>query len=113
MSEIKPRMVNGEAICTYDCPSSFEAPGPCRRCRHRYQYADAGSTCWPYYRARTAELEAENEWLRKDGEKLTDDFWNERARVKAAEAELAKVPGRMQELRRNVKVEVQGCSRSS
>ena len=55
MTEIKPRMrrLDGEAVCDAECPSfrSDDCPRGCNL------VTIEGDPCFPYYRARVAELE--------------------------------------------------------
>ncbi len=55
MTDIKPKIVDGEAVCSgADCPYGEDS---C--CDKTCQATEVFDPCWPYYRARVAELEAE------------------------------------------------------
>jgi len=85
MSEIKPRMVSGEAVCHEGCPT-FQ--GGFRLCRITQCQT---KECWPYYRAALAESQAERERLRDENKAIylkTDVARNKwRVRAKSAESE--------------------------
>jgi len=64
MSEIKPKMINGKAVCDRSCPSCEEKSNwtTVFLCSHTdqqvLQYVDYDDPCVPYYHERCAELEA-------------------------------------------------------
>lgn len=53
MSEIKPKMVDGEARCDADCDSLMRVDSPQGKylCRSSRMYQIKRGFCWPYYRA--------------------------------------------------------------
>jgi hypothetical protein len=59
MNEIKPKMVDGVPRCSEDCPAHIheDEEGAC--------FWQDCNPCWPYYRARVAELEAQRVQWRK------------------------------------------------
>lgn len=86
MTEIKPRMVDGEAVCSEECPQLLGNAEYCNELRGRL-IPDELSVCWPYYRAKVAELEREVERLRQESDAAWDSAEHNARRAEAAEAE--------------------------
>jgi len=78
--KVKPNFVDGEPICSYHCPNSYEASGPCRRCLIDNGYADAGSICWKWYKVECEKLHA---MIQNDHDWPDPNSWKYHLRVAA------------------------------
>ena len=80
MNDIKPEMVDGEAVCCEDedrCVSYayYDGPRCAKICGGEVMWLDDNDPnkhypCWPYYPARVSELEAGNDQLRGHRDRL-------------------------------------------
>jgi hypothetical protein len=100
MSDIKPKMVDGEAVCVgQSCPA----------CNNDCMlHNNTGGYCAPYYRARVAELEDEVERLREDTEFRATREERNTATARVAELEVA-----LAEEKRHHEYDVKGLAQSA
>lgn len=113
MSEIKPRMVDGVAVCNRECPK-YITNGNITECViQNGRAALRGQDCQPYYRAKVAKLEQECEqWKReRDSERKGRKEIMRRqnateTRAEAAEAEASELHTHIKAQRVKIRAEV-------